>query len=97
MTKEWNLTPDPIATRLRNDKELHLVQNNKSLIYHQESKQTALIMDIWVVAPVPGEPDTIEEDRFVRYTTDSEVRSDYAVDLDDQGWIWYDGITAEEL
>ena len=93
----WNLTGDPIANRLRNQKELQLVQDNHSMIYHEPTKMTALIMDVWVVDPVPGEDDTIEEDRYVRYTTEQEIRSDYAVDLDDEGWLWYDELTPEQL
>ena len=93
----WNLTGDPIANRLRNQKELQLVQDNHSMIYHEPTKMTALIMDVWVVDPVPGEDDTIEEDRYVRYTTENEVKSDYAVDLDDEGWLWYDELTPEQL
>ena len=93
----WNLTGDPIANRLRNQKELQLVQDNHAMIYHEPTKMTALIMDVWVVDPVPGEDDTIEEDRYVRYTTENEVKSDYAVDLDDEGWLWYDELTPEQL
>ena len=93
----WNLTGDPIAGRLRNQNQLQLIQDNHSMIYHEPTKMTALIMDVWVVDPVPGEDDTIEEDRYVRYTTENEVKSDYAVDLDDEGWLWYDEITPEEL
>ena len=93
----WNLTGDPIASRLRNQKELQLVQDNHAMIYHEPTKMTALIMDVWVVDPVPGEDDTIEEDRYVRYTTENEVKSDYAVDQDDEGWLWYDELTPEQL
>ena len=92
----WNLTQDPIASRLRDDEELNIVQNNKSMIYHEETKQTALIMDVWIVDPVPGEDDTLEEDRYVRYATDSEILTDYAVDLDDEGWIWHEELTQED-
>ena len=93
----WNLTGDPIASRLRNEEQLQLVQDNHSMIYHEPTKMTALIMDVWVVDPVPGEDDTIEEDRYVRYTTENEVKSDYAVDLDDEGWLLYDELTPEQL
>ena len=93
----WNLTGDPIANRLRNQKELELVQENHAMIYHEPTKMTALIMDVWVVEPIPGEDDTIEEDRYIRYTTENEVKSDYAVDLDDEGWLWYDELTPEQL
>ena len=93
----WTLTQDPIANRLRNQEQLHLVQDNHAMIYHEPTKMTALIMDVWVVEPIPGEDDTIEEDRYIRYTTENEVKSDYAVDLDDEGWLWYDELTPEQL
>ena len=93
----WNQEMEPIASRLRNDDQLHLIQENHAMMYHEPTKMTALIMDVWVVDPVPGEDDTIEEDRYVRYTTENEVKSDYAVDLDDEGWVWYDEITPEQL
>ena len=93
----WNMTGDPIASRLRNQNELQLVQDNHAMIYHEPTKITALIMDVWVVEPIPGEDDTIEEDRYIRYTTENEVKSDYAVDLDDEGWLWYDELTPEQL
>lgn len=93
----WNQEMEPIASRLRNDDQLHLIQENHAMIYHEPTKMTALIMDVWVVEPVPGEDDTIEEDRYVRYTTENEVKSDYAVDLDQEGWMWYDEITPEQL
>ena len=93
----WNLTQDPIANRLRNQEQLHLVQDNHAMIYHEPTKMTALMMDVWVVEPIPGEDDTVAEDRYIRYTTENEVKSDYAVDLDEEGWLWYDEITPEEL
>ena len=93
----WNLAGSPIANRLRNQKELQLIQDSHAMIYHEETKMTAIIMDVWIVDPIPEEDDTIEEDRYVRFTTESEVRSDYAVNLDDEGWLWYDEITPEQL
>ncbi len=93
----WNLTGDPIANRLRDDEELKIIQNKKSMIYHEPSKTTALIMDVWVVDPVPDNIETLEEDRYVRYTTETEVLQDFAVDLDEEGWLWYDELTPEEL
>ena len=92
----WNVVSDPIAQRLRDDDELKLVQNSKSMIYHEPTKRTALIMDVWVVDPVPGELATEEEDRYVRYTTEHEILQDFAVDLDDEGWLWYEELTMEE-
>ncbi len=93
----WNLTEDPIANRLRNNEELHLVQNSKSMIYHEPTQTTALIMDVWIVDPVPDCLETLEEDRYVRYTTEFAVKEDFAVDLDDEGWLWYDEMKQEEV
>ena len=95
--KNWNINEEPIANRLRDDDELHIIQNNKSMIYHKQSKQTALIMDVWIVDPVEDDPSTIEEDRFVRYTTESSIKEDFAVDLDDEGWLWHDQLTKEHV
>ena len=52
-------------------------------------------MDVWIVDPVPGEDATLEEDRYVRYATDSEILTDFAVDLDDEGWIWHEELAQE--
>ena len=93
----WNLTTEPISNRLRDDCELNLFQNNKSMIYHEGTKETALIMDVWIVEPIPDRPETYAEDRYIRYTTESEVRQDFAIDLDEEGWIWYDELSQENL
>ena len=95
--KNWNKDEEPIANRLRDDDELHIIQNNKSMMYHEPSKQTALIMDVWIVDPVEDDPSTMEEDRFVRYTTEDSIKEDFAVDLDDEGWLWHDQLTMEQL
>ena len=71
--------------------------SNKSMIYHTNTQQTALIMDVWIVDPVEDDPSTIEEDRFVRYTTETSIKEDFAVDLDDEGWLWHDQLTKELL
>jgi len=92
----WNVIHDPIANRLRDDDQLKLIQNNKSMIYHEPTETTALIMDVWIVDPMPDHSETQEEDRYVRYTTEFAVKEDFAVDLDDEGWLWYDEITPEE-
>tara|TARA_B100000989_G_scaffold296937_1_gene281311 strand:+ start:359 stop:565 length:207 start_codon:yes stop_codon:yes gene_type:complete len=60
------------------------------MMYHEGTGQTALIMDVWCVEPTPGDDASIEEDRYIRYTTSDSVNEDYAVDLDEEGWIWYD-------
>ena len=91
----WNLTTEPIANRLRDEKQLQLVQETKAMIYHQGTEETALIMDVWIVDPVPEYPETQQEDRYIRYTTDTEIRQDFAVDLDQEGWLWYDELSQE--
>ena len=96
-SSEWNICTDPISSRLRDRDELSIVQNTKSMIYHEPSKTTALIMDVWIVDPVPDNLETLEEDRYVRYTTETEVLQDFAIDLDEEGWLWYDELTPEEL
>ena len=93
----WNLCHDPIANRLRNNEELKIVQNNKTMIYNEETKETALIMDVWIVDPVPEWTETREEDRYVRYTTEHAIKEDFSVDLDDEGWLWFDELTPEQL
>ena len=93
--KDWNMCIEPIATRLRDEDELQLVQETNAMIYLEETKETALIMDVWIVEPVPGQDDTLVEDRYIRYTTEHEVREDYSVDLDSEGWLWYDSLTLE--
>ena len=92
----WNVTTEPISQRLRNDDQLRLIQNNKSMIYHEPTETTALIMDVWIVDPIPEHAETQEEDRYVRYTTESAVKEDFSVDLDDEGWLWYDELSPEE-
>lgn len=87
---DWNMAQEPISERLRNKEELEFVQENKMLMYHQPTGQTALIMDVWCVDPTPGDDTTIEEDRWIRYTTADAIKEDYSVDLDDEGWLWYD-------
>ena len=93
----WNCYSEPIATRLRNDDELNVVQNNKTMIYHESTKTTALIMDVWVVDPMPEIIETQLEDRYIRYTTENEIKEDFSVDLDEEGWIWFDELAKEEL
>lgn len=95
--KNWNETLDPIAGRLRDEKELELVTSSKSMMYHEETKTTALVMDVWIVDPVPGKSETLEEDRWIRFTTEDEIREDFSVDLDDEGWVWHDYITKGSL
>lgn len=87
---DWNAAQEPISERLRNEDQLFFVQENKTMMYHEDTGQTALIMDVWCVDPTPGDDASIEEDRYVRYTTADSIKEDYSVDLDDEGWLWYD-------
>ena len=91
---EWNICSEPIAHRLRDDDQLRIIQNTKTMMYHEPTKTTALIMDIWIVEP---DKDLEEEDRYVRYTTEHGVEEDFSVDLDDEGWLWFDELTSEKL
>ena len=88
--KNWNLDDEPISTRLRNNAELMAIQMNKTMMYHEGTQETALIMDVWVVDPIPNIDETKEEDRYVRYVTEKSVMEDFSVDLDQEGWLWYD-------
>lgn len=93
--RQWNKREEPISERLRVDSELQLIVDNNSMIYHKPTQQTALIMDVWHVEPIYGDDSTLEEDVYVRYTTDSGPKEDFSVDLDDEGWLWYDELTQE--
>ena len=86
----WNTLEDPISSRLRDNDELNVIQNNKTMIYHEPTGVTALVMDIWEVPPLRGQPDTIQEDRYVEYATEHAVKQDFSIDLDEEGWIWLD-------
>ena len=92
---QWNKRDEPISERLRDDSELRLIIDNKSMMYHEPSQQAALIMDVWKVDPVEGDDTTIEEDRYIRYSTEFGPKEDFSVDLDDEGWLWYDELTQE--
>ena len=81
---------DPISMRLRDDDELSVVQNNKTMLYHEPTGTTALIMDVWLVPPESDDPDTIHEDRYIRYTTEAAVKENFSIDLDEEGWLWLD-------
>lgn len=87
---DWNTAQEPISERLRNEEQLNFVQEYKTMMYNKTSGQTALIMDVWCVEPTPGDDASIEEDRYIRYTTSEAIKEDYSVDLDDEGWLWYD-------
>ena len=86
--KNWNKRDEPISERLRDDIQIHYVNNNHTLMYNPRTKETGLILDVFVV---DIELDTdVDEDRFVEYTVADDLRKDWSVDLDDDGWIWQD-------
>ena len=87
---KWNVLEDPISSRLRNNDELNVINNNKTMIYHENTGTTGLILDIWKVPPLKGQPDTIREDRYVEYATESGVNQEFSIDLDEEGWLWLD-------
>ena len=86
----WNTYSAAISERLRDQNELQVIQDTNAMIYHEPTNSTGLIMDVWCVAPVAGDPSTAEEDRYIRYTTNQEIKEDFSVDLDEEGWIWFD-------
>ena len=88
--KNWNQTQEPISERLRDEEEIHSVNNNHTLMYNPKTKETGLILDVFVVDPNPNEGFDMEEDRYVEYTVAHDLRKDWSVDLDDEGWIWQD-------
>ncbi len=92
---KWNALQDPISLRLRDDDELDIIQKNKTMLYHEPTNTTALVMDVWIVPPVKDQPDTIKEDRYVRYTTETSVEEAFSIDLDEDGWLWFDEIEGE--
>lgn len=81
---------EPISSRLRDDVQLDYVNNNKIMIYNSRTKQTAIVLDVFIVDPAKDRPEEWEEDRFVEYTTEEGVHKDFSVDLDDEDWIWHD-------
>ena len=86
--KNWNNRDEPISERLRDDIQIHYVNNNHTLMYNPRTQETGLILDVFVV---DIELDTdVDEDRFVEYTVADDLRKDWSVDLDDDGWIWQD-------
>ena len=86
--KNWNKRDEPISERLRDDRQIHYVNNNHTLMYNPRTQETGLILDVFVV---DIELDTdVDEDRFVEYTVADDLRKDWSVDLDDDGWIWQD-------
>tara|TARA_Y100000593_G_scaffold16044_1_gene31668 strand:- start:583 stop:870 length:288 start_codon:yes stop_codon:yes gene_type:complete len=86
----WNALEEPIAERLRNDIELEAITNTKTMMYHEPTGTTALIMDVWIVSPDPNFPESVEEDRYVQYATEFDINEEFSVELDSDGWLWFD-------
>ena len=93
MTTQWNERNEPISERLRDPYELQTVLNKKTMMFNPRTKQTALVMEVFLVDQDEKsikEGYTEDEDRWVEYVTDDGPREDFSVDLDDEGWIWHD-------
>ena len=86
--KNWNKKEEPISERLRDNEQIHFVNNNNTLMYNPKTRETGLILDVFTVDI--NEDDDAEEDRYVEYTVADDLRKDWSVDLDDDGWIWQD-------
>ena len=86
--KNWNKKEEPISERLRDDEQIHFVNNNHTLMYNPKTRETGLVIDVFVVDI--NNDDDVDEDRYVEYTVADDLRKDWSVDLDDDGWIWQD-------
>ena len=98
MNYPWNKRHEPISERLRDPDEILNVTNKKTMIYNPKTKQTALIMEVFVVEQDENSIEngyTVDEDRWVEYVTDEGPLEDFSVDLDDEGWLWHDELEAQ--
>jgi len=98
MNYPWNKRHEPISERLRDPDEILNVTNKKTMIYNPNTKQTALIMEVFVVEQDENSIEngySIDEDRWVEYVTDEGPLEDFSVDLDDEGWIWHDELEVQ--
>ena len=94
----WNKRHEPISERLRDPDEILNVTNKKTMIYNPNTKQTALVMEVFVVEQDKNSLEngyTVDEDRWVEYVTDEGPLEDFSVDLDDEGWLWHDELEAQ--
>ena len=90
----WNTKTEPISERLRNPDEIMKVVHDKTMMYNPSNGDTAIISDVFLVEQdehsIKGGY-TIDEDRWVEYITGANgPKEDFSVDLDDEGWLWYD-------
>ena len=98
MNYQWNKRHEPISERLRDPDEILNVTNKKTMIYNPNTKQTALVMEVFVVEQDENSIEngyTVDEDRWVEYVTDEGPLEDFSVDLDDEGWLWHDELEAQ--
>jgi len=98
MNYPWNKRHEPISERLRDPDEILNVTNKKTMIYNPNTKQTALVMEVFVVEQDENSIEngyTVDEDRWVEYVTDQGPLEDFSVDLDDEGWLWHDELEAQ--
>jgi hypothetical protein len=68
------------------------------MIYNPNTKQTALVMEVFVVEQDENSIEngyTVDEDRWVEYVTDEGPLEDFSVDLDDEGWLWHDELEVQ--
>lgn len=95
---QWNKRNEPISERLRDPDEIISVTDKKTMIYNPRTKQTALVMEVFLV---DHDEDDIadgyspDEDRWVEYVTEDGPQEDFSVDLDDEGWLWFDELKGE--
>lgn len=98
MKTPWNKHYEPISTRLRDDNEIQSLVENNAMMYNPNTENTAIIVEVFKVSYEENEPDEdweSEEDRWVEYITPDGPREDFSVDLDDEGWLWHDGLQKE--
>ena len=89
----WNERDEPISERLRDPDQILYVVKNKTMMYNERTKETALISEVFEVHQNEDcEKDgySIDEDRYVEYILETGPAEDFSVDLDDEGWIWHD-------
>ena len=47
--KNWNKKEEPISERLRDDEQIHYVNNNHTLMYNPKTRETGLVLDVFIV------------------------------------------------
>jgi len=89
----WNSKEEPITQRLRDDKQILHVIENKTMMYNERSGETALVSEVFEVFQDKKSLEqgySPDEDRWVEYVTQEGPQQDFSIDLDDEGWIWHD-------